>query len=756
MPSPRLCPVRAPAAALAAAAGLGLAAGAGPVASAASAASAAAGPPIAVAAGQGTAVVTRAPFRLAFADRAGRPVLRERPGARRSLRLRPPPPPPAPGYGPPLQGTLYAPLAFTVGSERITTQERGTWAGDLLAAVRTGTVYRARAVRSARRRADGGVRMVVSTTDPSGRVLIVTVAPGRGGALRVRARPSPSAGVVGMADTFTAAAGEAFHGFGGVHSGIDQRGASFYGWAQEENLDAGPFGVPGAASGTLLYPNGPQAAYYPQPAFVSSRGYGFLLDRPQLARWRLAPRRAPGAWQADVSSARLDYVVAPGAPARAIRTLTAITGRQPVPPAWAIGATLDRATALGETAATYAAKVRRDLRDIDRHHVRLRAYRIEGWGILPRATVRSLIAALHRRGIHALVYLRAFVADDAAGTEPASLYRYATAHGLVARTAAGAPYLFGDSFGGTAALVDFTAPAARAWWARRVRAALDLGADGFMQDFGEEVMPGMAFHDGRRGLALHNAYATLYARTTRRVLTAYERAHPGRRTFFFTRAGGVGRPGSAAYEGGNFPGDETTDWTRSSGIASVVPDMLNRAVGGAFGLSTDIGGYFDLRSPPTTKELFLRWAALSALTPFFRVHGSLLAGTHTPWSYDAATLRAYKALARLHARAEPLILRLWRSAVRTGVPPTRPLWLAAPGDARAAREDQEWLLGPDLLVAPVVRRGVASRRVVLPAGCWRRGGTGPRLRGPAVRTAAAPLGGLPWFARCGTRPLAAR
>jgi hypothetical protein len=94
MPSPRLRFARAPAAALAGAAGLGLAGGATPVASAASAA---AGPPITVAAGQGTAVVTRAPFRLAFADRAGRRVLRERSGARRSLRLRPPPPPLAPG-----------------------------------------------------------------------------------------------------------------------------------------------------------------------------------------------------------------------------------------------------------------------------------------------------------------------------------------------------------------------------------------------------------------------------------------------------------------------------------------------------------------------------------------------------------------------------------------------------------------------------------------------------------------------------------
>jgi alpha-D-xyloside xylohydrolase len=253
---------------------------------------------------------------------------------------------------------------------------------------------------------------------------------------------------------------------------------------------------------------------------------------------------------------------------------------------------------------------------------------------------------------------------------------------------------------------------------------------------------------------MHNAYPALFHRTTRRVLDAYVREHPRRRPFFYTRSGYTGRPGAAAWENANFPGDETTDWTRSSGIASVVPDMLNRAVGGAYGFTTDIGGYFDVRIQPTTKELFLRWAELAALTPFFRLHGSLIAGVHTPWSYDRETVRIYRALTRLHQRAEPLILRLWRHAVRTGVPPTRPLWLAAPGFARAAREDQQWLLGDDVLVAPVVERGARSRTVVFPRGCWRHGQTGQTVRGPAVRRIAAPLGRLAWFARCGTRPLA--
>jgi sulfoquinovosidase len=598
------------------------------------------------------------------------------------------------------------------------------------------------------------VRLIVSTTDPSGRVLIVTIAADRVGTIRLTARPIPSVGVVGIGDSFASSHAEQFHGFGGRHLGVSQRGASFFNWADEENVNAAAFKVSGSSTGTLLYPNGPQAAYYPQASFVSSRPYGFLLDQPELARFRLDSDR-PDAWQVDIAARQLDYVVAPALAARAIGSLTAITGRQRVPPAWAVQPSLDRETQLAETPTAYLAQVRQDLVDIRRHRLPISAYRIEGWGALPTATVRELIGEFRRRRIHPLVYFRPFVSQDAAGTEAPGAYQYAVGHRLVARTRSGAPYVFGDSFGGNAVLIDFTNPAAVRWWRSRIRAALNVGADGFMQDFGEEVQPGMRFHDGESGLQMHNRYAVLYAQATRRILDQHTRQHPRRSFFFYTRAGYTGEPGSAAYENGNFAGDETTDWTRSSGIASVIPDMLNRAIGGAYGYTTDIGGYFDIYTPkPTTKELLLRWAELAVFTPFFRLHGSLIKGTHTPWRYDKQTVRIYNRLSLLHERAVPLILHLWRQADRTGIPPTRPLWLAYPGDRHAARQDQEWLLGPDLLVAPVITQGATARRVYFPAGCWQSPQNQVTIRGPRTKTIPAPVQVLPYFARCGTHPLA--
>jgi alpha-glucosidase (family GH31 glycosyl hydrolase) len=407
-----------------------------------------------------------------------------------------------------------------------------------------------------------------------------------------------------------------------------------------------------------------------------------------------------------------------------------------------------------ETAASYRAKIEADLAAMRRHGVRPSAYSFEGWALLGDfGYVRDLIRRLHRMGVRAVVYHRAFVADDALRTQPRGDYEEALRLGLVATDAAGRPYVFGGN-GAPATLLDFTKPATVSWWRKRLERLLDAGADGFMQDFGEQVQAGMRFSDGSTGLTMHNRYPVVWHRLSRRIADAWARRHPGRGTpWFFTRAGYSGRPGSAAYEMANFPGDETVDWSAGSGLRSLAPDMLNRAVGGAFGYTADIGGYADFLTGPPSEELWTRWAEWAALTPYFRVHNSASSGTRMPWSYGQRALRRWKALAALHARAVPLIRRLWRAGRRTGMPPTRPLWLAAPEAPGAGRESQEWLLGPDVLVAPVVQEGATTRRVSLPRGCWRLRGRGRRLHGPARATVGAPLGRPPYLVRCGRHPL---
>ena len=705
------------------------------------------------------AIIARNPFGLAFADSSGRRVLNEVPATPTPL----PVPPLAQAQfgtiGPP-GPALYAPLGFLVGTQSTSQTQAGEWEGNLNAVTETGAAYSAQAVLDATPVGDG-VRLTLATNDPSGRRLALLVSPtGSGNGLRVSATPTPDTGVATMSDSFSSTPQEAFRGFGGRHNSLDQQGSEFYNFLQQENVGSGSaqgLTAPAApGQDRYLFPNGPYAAYYVQSSFVSSAGYGFLLDRAEISHWRLDSDR-PDAWQTEVAAPAIDYVVAPGDGASAIGQLTQMTGRQPAPPDWAVGSILDRLVKFpSDPPAQYQAEVQDDIDNMDRYHLYPAAYRIEAWQFLARPVLAHLISELKSRGIHPLLYFRAFVGQDTTGTDTPSAYDDALAKGLVATHSDGSPYTFISNFNANAAQIDFTNPAAVTWWQGRVREALDLGADGFMQDFGEQVLTDMHFHDGSTGATMHNLLPVLYHRATRDVVGAFERAHPGRRIFFYTRAGYTGTPGSAAYEGGNFPGDETTDWSRASGLASQTPDMLNRTIGGALGYTTDIGGYFDVGPyTATTKELFLRWAEWAALSPLFRLHGSAAAGTHTPWSYDADTVRIYKALTQLHLQARQLILNLWRQGQRTGLPITRPLWLAYPGDPQAAQQDQEWLLGPDVLVAPVVTQGATARTVYLPAGCWQEPDTGARYRGPSSPTVDAPIERLPYFFRCATQPFRA-
>ena len=231
------------------------------------------------------------------------------------------------------------------------------------------------------------------------------------------------------------------------------------------------------------------------------------------------------------------------------------------------------------------------------------------------------------------------------------------------------------------------------------------------------------------------ALADVFARLRERGIRPVVHAGPDRvPELLELGAAGIFGGGATAHAGGDA-------WlavvARETGMSALVPDMLNRAIGGAWGVVPGIGA--------PDSELFVRRAQVAVFTPYFR--------TGPPWGYDAATLRLWRELAALHDRARPLVRRLWDEALQSGVPPMRPLWLADPSLAGSPRADDQWLLGDDVLVAPVVRRGATKRKVALPPGCWRREGAGEELRGGRTVSVDAPIERLPWFVRCETRPL---
>ena len=178
-------------------------------------------------------------------------------------------------------------------------------------------------------------------------------------------------------------------------------------------------------------------------------------------------------------------------------------------------------------------------------------------------------------------------------------------------------------------------------------------------------------------------------------------------------------------------------------LQKLVPGILDQGlVGYPFSCPDMIGGgeYLSFRNlAAVDQELVVRAAQVHALMPMMQF-------SVAPWRVLAPeNLAICRRMAALHAEHGPEILSLARESARTGEPIVRPLEYAFPGRGYAAIAD-EFLLGPDTLVAPVVEKGARKRRVVFPPGRW-KGDDGTTVQGPAVVEVAAPLERLPWYRR---------
>jgi alpha-glucosidase (family GH31 glycosyl hydrolase) len=185
-------------------------------------------------------------------------------------------------------------------------------------------------------------------------------------------------------------------------------------------------------------------------------------------------------------------------------------------------------------------------------------------------------------------------------------------------------------------------------------------------------------------------------------------------------------------------------------LPTVVPLMLGLSVTGFPVVTHDIGGYISSTNPPTTKDLFFRWTTLGALTPVMRTHHGRDAAANWRWDSDGETRAHFVRWSQFHQARVPHWKGLALDAAETGAPILRPLAFADPGDVRLTGVKDEYLIGDDYLVAPVLTASTARRAVILPRGVWYPIAT-PLMpvEGPAEIEVEAPLTAIPVFARGG-------
>lgn len=276
--------------------------------------------------------------------------------------------------------------------------------------------------------------------------------------------------------------------------------------------------------------------------------------------------------------------------------------------------------------------------------------------------------------------------------------------------------------------VDFTNPEAVAFWKDLLRPVIRLGVYGFKTDDGEDIHATDVFSDGRRGWQMHNEYAVLYGRA---ALAALD--EEGMDGMLWSRSGSLGIESIPAL----WAGDQWASWAQ---MASLIPAGLSTSMSGMPFWGHDIGGYLGDPSP----ELYIRWVQFGAFSPLMQYHGI---AKREPWFFGEEAERAYALLARLRMNFKPLLIELGREAAETGVPIMRPMLMEFPDDLRFLSEDTQYMLGPDLLVAPVLTEGEAGRVVAFPEGGWVHLLGGYAVRGPRACWAPVNLEDAPVFVR---------
>jgi len=306
----------------------------------------------------------------------------------------------------------------------------------------------------------------------------------------------------------------------------------------------------------------------------------------------------------------------------------------------------------------------------------------------------------------------------------------------------------GKVWPGKSRFPDFTNARVREWWGREQARLQKVGVAGFWNDMNEpatfalpsKTLPENCVHHSDFGTvrhgAIHNVYGMQMARASREGALAHA---ANTRPFVITRAGyaGVQRYALA------WTGDNSSAWEH---LADSVQMLLNLGLSGMAFCGADVGGFLD----NTTGELLARWTQLAAFTPFFRNHSNL--GTHSqePWAYGPKVGAICKRYIELRYRLLPYLYLLFVEAHRSGTPIMRPLSWHYQDDPAAARIDDQFLLGADLLIAPILRQGATARSVYLPRGQWFDFWTGESHTGGMHVLAKADLDVIPLYVRSGS------
>ena len=540
---------------------------------------------------------------------------------------------------------------------------------------------------------------------------------------------------------------EGYFGFGQRSGRLDRRGRRLTHWTSDPCS-------PGDCRGD-------DNLYQSHPVFMAVRPgltWGLYLRSTWYSAFDVGAERE-GLLGLFTLGGELDYFVLAGpTPAGVVEQLTRLTGRPALPPMWALGYHQSRWSYGSDSEARAIASGFRERHiPLDAIHLdidHMDGFRVFTWDHQRFPRPAETVAALHAAGIRSVTIVDPGVKRDLGAGYPVADSGIAGGHFV--RRPDGEPFS-GFVWPGESLFPDFCRARTRRWWGDLHGGLIADGIDGIWCDMNEPAIVDRPFGSrGVRGQPLplaapqgdpgsgqgealhaetHNLYGLLMARAASEGL---ERLRPDRRPWVLTRSGSVGVQRWAA----SWMGDNASRWEH---LELSLPQLASMGLCGSPQVGVDIGGFFD----NCLGELFARWIELGTLYPFMRNHSSCGSRAQEPWAFGPEVERVAREAIELRYRLLPYLYTMAHRAHRTGEPLLRPILYDFPDAAHLYQVEDQVMIGPQLMIAPVCRPGVRRRLVELPHGTWYDFRTGGRVD-PGPLIADAPLGGIPIYVRGGS------
>ncbi len=422
---------------------------------------------------------------------------------------------------------------------------------------------------------------------------------------------------------------------------------------------------------------------------------------------------------------------------------TKLTGRMSAPPLWALGVhqcrfhDYDQEDVLRIASEYRSRDLPCDVMWFDIHH--MNGFRVFTWDPKRFNDVSGMLAQLTESQFRSIA-----IVDPGVKLDPGyPIFEEGYANNYFCKTEGGKLYV-GQVWPGHTVFPDFSREEVRTWWGDLNARHAAGGLSGIWNDMNEpatgDVPPfGMRFDydgDNHPHERFHNQYALLMAMGTHKGLLD---KRPTERPFILTRAGFSGIQRYAA----QWTGDNESLWEHMPMSISMSCGM---GVSGQAFVGSDMPGFMGRSGA----EMSVRWVQYGALTPFCRYHNNFGEPDQYPWSFGKGVEARNRDALKLRYRLLPYLYTSFIESVETGAPVQRPLMYHHQNDRQARETDDVYLLGPSLLVAPVMEAGQTTRNAYLPEGSWIETATGRAYEGHQFVTVDAPLERIPVFAKGGS------